>query len=393
MSFFRALILSTKLLCTPLSRLLYRNITCLIDSHLPGGYCQLPLVVSIQPTFRCNQRCKMCNQWGERGNFVGKNQSALRTMLKLDQWKAIIDDIASFRPSVVVWGGEPLLYNGILELIQHITHKGLRCYLSTNGMLLERYSQDLVDSNITAIQVSIDGPKTINDEIRGRQGGFDAAMVGIRKLQKLRDDRALPMVITINTVITARNCGHIVDIIRLAEDSGVDLLTLTLVQFITSDMGREYQREMKATFGCDVQTWKGWINDEINAEADCIINALSKLEETRLKPSLPVVLSPAVPEVTDYFYKPAKTPYKRCYLPYFEANILPDGDVNVCHNIQDFILGNLTTQKFHTLWNNEKARGFRQYLQRNLFSICAKCSCGLQMCPHHRMLRAFKRIR
>lgn len=69
----------------------------------------------------------------------------------------------------------------ILELIQYATLRGMRTVLSTNGTLLSKdVTKTLKKAGLSYAGVSLDGVKATNDEFRGVQGAFDAAIMGIR---------------------------------------------------------------------------------------------------------------------------------------------------------------------------------------------------------------------
>jgi len=331
----------------------------------------------------------MCSQWGISGNFVG-GSVVLKHDLSFDEWKKIIDDVATFKPVISLWGGEPFLYRHIIELIAYIKRKGLPCYMYTNGVLLRRYAQDLVELDFDGVTISIDGPREIHDSIRGLPGGFDAAIAGIEELRTLRDKKSAKMTITMNSVISGDNYRYIKDMVAVGERAQVDMIALNLVLFITTEMGREYQFSMKTTFGCDAQMWKGWVDDEVDVDTRYITKAIQRLGVNGLSRKPPILFMPniRVTEIDTFFRQPEKRPnYTRCFQPYFEANILPNGDMHFCHEFQEYVLGNLLEADFATIWNSPKARAFRRYLQKNLFPICGKC-CRLYVYPLNRFIPA-----
>ena len=156
----------------------------------------MPTFVQLRVTNLCNLRCKMCGQWGDTGIF--RLQSAndagdgalerariqeligAKRQLSLAEYVRLLDEIAAWQPIVSLFGGEPLLYPDIVPLIREIKKRGLTCTIITNGGRLEALAEELVDSGIDSIAVSIDGPPERHDATRGREGSFERAAAGVR---------------------------------------------------------------------------------------------------------------------------------------------------------------------------------------------------------------------
>lgn len=361
---------------------LKRNLTAPIDICFRNGRSGAPFLVTVQPTHRCNLRCEMCSQWGSAGNYRSGSVT-LKSSLPVSQWEPVIEDLAQFKPIVLIWGGEPLIYNGILTLLEYVKERKLHCYLITNGMLLGRYARELIGLKLDGIMVSIDGPKGIHDRIRGVQGCFDNAIAGLEQLVVLREREAHRVLLVMNTVISETNCKYIREIVRVGEAAQVDVISLCLVLFITEAMGEAYQEQMKSLFGCEAHSWKGWVGNERHVDAGIIQEVIWELRINRLKRTPQVVLAPniSIDEIHEFFHAPWAVPdYTRCFQPYFEVNIQPNGDVNLCYQYPDLVVGNVVEEPFAAIWNNEKTRRLRRYLARNTFAICSKC-CRFDVYP------------
>lgn len=87
--------------------------------------------------------------------------------MTLAERRALGDERAGFRPLIAFSGGEPLLYKDCVSLVRHIKARRLPCIVLTNGVLLGRHAEGLVESGLDAIAVSLDGPEAVHDEIRG----------------------------------------------------------------------------------------------------------------------------------------------------------------------------------------------------------------------------------
>ena len=86
---------------------------------------EFPQYISFTVTNSCNLRCRMCGQWSEEG-YINKQVNNPGSQLKVAGWKKLVDEIASYDIEfILIRGGEPFLYPGIIELLEHINSKGI----------------------------------------------------------------------------------------------------------------------------------------------------------------------------------------------------------------------------------------------------------------------------
>jgi pseudo-rSAM protein/SPASM domain protein len=130
-------------------------------------------VVVWNTTKQCNLACEHCYAAAQYERAPGELSTA--------EGKALLDDLADFGVPVVLFsGGEPLMRDDLVELVDYATDQGLRAVLSTNGTLLTRErAQELVDAGLSYAGVSVDGRRETNDAFRGQEGAFDAAVRGM----------------------------------------------------------------------------------------------------------------------------------------------------------------------------------------------------------------------
>ncbi len=112
-------------------------------------------------TYRCNETCPMCNVYKLRDKVRG---------MKTDEWLDIVDQFAELKVAgISIAGGEPLVYEGILDVIRRIKSHKIPVSISTNGLLLRRkgLADELLDTGIDSIAISIDGASLILDDALG----------------------------------------------------------------------------------------------------------------------------------------------------------------------------------------------------------------------------------
>jgi radical SAM protein with 4Fe4S-binding SPASM domain len=172
-----------------------------------------PRLIFWEVTKGCNLRCIHCRA----------TATELMSPQDLDTGKAlnIISQIADYgNPILVLSGGEPLYRHDIFQLAEYANSRGLRTALATNGTLVTSdIAQRIKDSGIKRVSISLDGSDAAtHDSFRGIPGAFDAAIYGMKNLQRLG------VSVQINTTIARHNAHQLSDVLTLARRLGADAL-------------------------------------------------------------------------------------------------------------------------------------------------------------------------
>ena len=129
-----------------------------------------PQSISLTLTNHCNLRCQMCGQWSDEG-YMHARKDALRQEMTLLDWKRVVDELAAHHiPSLLLRGGEPFLFPGIVELLEYIHSQGIFIAIDTNGTMLKSFAVDILSIGCIHLTISVDGPEAIHDEVRGVPG-------------------------------------------------------------------------------------------------------------------------------------------------------------------------------------------------------------------------------
>ena len=172
-----------------------------------------PRLIFWEVTKGCNLRCIHCRA----------TATELMSPRDLPTTKAldIISQIADFsNPILVLSGGEPLYRHDIFRLAEYATSRGLRAALATNGtMVTTDIAEKIKNSGIKRVSISLDGSDaTTHDTFRGIPGAFEAAIYGMKNLQRLG------VSVQINTTIARHNAHQLPDVLKLARSLGADAL-------------------------------------------------------------------------------------------------------------------------------------------------------------------------
>jgi MoaA/NifB/PqqE/SkfB family radical SAM enzyme len=223
--------------------------------HGKAGY---PEALTLFLTHRCNLRCKMCGQWGDSGVTKHKSGNNITADMSIEELKKVIDDVLSSRPNITLFGGEPLLHRHAMELIGYIKKRGLHCLMITNGSMLDKKADNLVDSRLDELNVSIDGGRELHDRIRGMPGLFDRIMSGLQHVTRLKIKKNLKKpLINLQCTINKDNYHHLEQMIDVAEKTGADSLTFHNLIFVSRDMLKK-QGEYDTLLQCSSANWEGF---------------------------------------------------------------------------------------------------------------------------------------
>ena len=123
-----------------------------------------PMQISLRITNACNHKCAVCGQYGTKGYMKNKSSEYLLKTLSIEKYKELVDQVAHYKPIFYVTGGEAFLYPGFVELMNYIKKKGCVLSVVTNGVLLEKYAEEIVKNKWDMVLVSFDGPREIHDD-------------------------------------------------------------------------------------------------------------------------------------------------------------------------------------------------------------------------------------
>ena len=220
--------------------------------------------VSLRITDRCNLRCHTCGQWGDQGFLHNQDLKVLKqNEVPVSRYKEILADLVQHghHPLIYFWGGEPMLYEGTLDLIETATKLGLPCSIATNGTRMAKSAERLVKAPLFLLQVSIDGHNAqLHNAVRpGAAGGnnFADIQAGLQAVRQARRElkQNLPLLASL-TVISQENYHHLQDIYEAFRDQ-VDLFVFYLSWWIDPPGLAEPYSGFRAPFRLSTQPSPG----------------------------------------------------------------------------------------------------------------------------------------
>ena len=141
-----------------------------VKQHLLGRR-RYPLVLMLEPLFRCNLACAGCGK-------IDYPAEILNQRLSVEECLEAVDSCGA--PVVAIAGGEPLLHKELPEIVAAILARGKFVYLCTNGLLLEKKLDQYAPHRNFAWDVHLDGDRAMHDQAVSQPGTYDRAVSAIR---------------------------------------------------------------------------------------------------------------------------------------------------------------------------------------------------------------------
>ena len=319
------------------------------EIDLKNKYDFFPITqIDIVMTKECNFSCKHC--------YLDFNEKSLN---KIDTDKLLqkCEDFIQYGlQSVVITGGEPLLCDGLMEVILFLVNKNIRVTVLTNGYLIdEPFAESIMPyKHLITIQVSLDGSNSnSHDQQRNKIGAFDATIQGIRLLKKYG------IYVVLSMVLSNLNISDIYDesMFKLARELGVDMLGMN-----TSII--QYGNATK--------------NDFENISEEEIINVVNFVHNYEFDNSYPSISISGPPSITkEITLNNLDILRPRCRRGINSFAIRPDGQIVTCSDFaeihyNEYDYGNILEMDFTDII--QRAKDAQESIMNRFMKLKGICS-------------------
>ncbi len=141
-----------------------------------AGEKKYPLVLMLEPLFKCNLACAGCGKVQYPPHILKKELSPEECFRAVEECGV---------PMVSIPGGEPLLHKQIVEIVNGLIARKKYIYLCTNALLLKERIHEFTPSKYLTFSVHLDGQREHHDMSVCREGGWDLAVEGIKEAVRL----------------------------------------------------------------------------------------------------------------------------------------------------------------------------------------------------------------
>jgi hopanoid biosynthesis associated radical SAM protein HpnH len=171
------------------------------------GRKRYPLVLMLEPLFRCNLACVGCGK-------IDYPDPILNRRLSVEECLQAVDECGA--PMVAIPGGEPLIHRDIGEIVKGIVARKKFVSLCTNALLLEKKLDLFEPSPYLFFSVHLDGLKEHHDRSVSQEGVFERALSAIKAA------KARGFIVNVNaTIFDGHSAADVAAFLDLTEKLGV----------------------------------------------------------------------------------------------------------------------------------------------------------------------------
>ena len=312
-------------------------------------------------TYRCNLNCKY--------SLFAKNKlHTIQNELSLEKIRNFIKEIAIYKPSFFLTGGEPLLRTDLEEIISIIRSYKMKVGINTNTTLLTKERLLKLDkAGLNYMIISLDMNENVTDNFRG-QGVYKKAFEAIKMLKEIKSK----IRIVVNCVINESNYQYIDNFLDFIEKLNIDALKLSYIYFNTKNEADNHQKECERRLGEKIipDCYEKEIFGHGSKIAEKIRLVMPKIKKMKTSVSFNPNLNEE--EIVNWFDN-SRILKRKCLYTFNVVRFSPNGDVYPCHFINKPV-GNITEDEFINIYNNKFYKRLRKELKESLFPGCVRCN-------------------
>jgi len=307
---------------------------------------QGPEHIVIDVTNRCQLRCNACWLYSPYLKEHKPSDEWLNKQIPYERMKSFISEVSSMGTKIIRFtgGGEPLLYEGILDLLELAKSKNIKTALTTNFYnVSENMLKDLIKLNLDEIALSIwaSDARTYTEM---HPGTTEENFQKIKEnLKILNSSSGKTTRVTIANVITNNNFDKIFEMARFAKETQSDAVYFTLADVFKGETDVLLLNENQyIKTGKELTRAENYLKDN-NIEIENLAGFKERLAS----------------RTSTGNYDKERIDKIPCYVGWFFTRLLADGEIIPCCRGVDYPLGNIMLQSFSDIWYSRAYNGFR----------------------------------
>jgi radical SAM protein with 4Fe4S-binding SPASM domain len=187
----------------------------------------LPQTAVLEMTSRCNHACLFCSCPWFADNFDQRDE------IDTDEWKNIIDELHSRNVCDMAFtGGEPLLKEGLFDIIRHAANRAVSTHLLSNGRIMSDEVLQFCAENKVQLSMSLPGIEAFNELTDSDTSPHDV-------LDWIRKSHELGIATVAGITVTNRNLGELFETMAEALLAGADSILLN--RFMPGGRGLQHR--------------------------------------------------------------------------------------------------------------------------------------------------------
>lgn len=343
----------------------------------PANYLFSPEWIVLGVNNVCNLHCKMCDVGTKNldSNFAQNLVGTHPINMPLNLIKNVIDNVAKYYPTskLAYAFTEPLVYPSLIESLEYANSKGLYTVITTNALTLKQKAEKLTNAGLNEIYISLDGPETIHNEIRGHKKSFQKAVEGIISLSEQNNTPKINII----CAITEWNTVYLMELLEaLKKLKNINEVAFMHTQFVTEASVKLHENTpwnaLYPAYNSNID-----LIDFDNMDLDALLNEIKKIKNKQYP--FKVYFSPEITtkeQLELYYLNTEKIIGKNCHAIYSSIMIKSDGSVIPAHGrCYNLTLGNIHNETLKNIWNGSVLKKLRTDLHNagGLFPACSRC--------------------
>lgn len=341
-----------------------------------------PNVIGIKLTNRCNLRCKHCYEWNEAGYHHNLTNDYKNADIDIGIVEKCIQETKETDAMFYLWGGEPLLYKNMEQLLDMLYADNRYTIICTNGTLLNKYYDKLLPfGKKLELLLGIDGDKESHDALRGK-GNFDFIMEQIRPLLKLKQSGEFQGVLSVHTMVSNENIHNFYETVCFFDSIGIDNLTICLPWYISDETGKEMDDYFKCHFShfdlmpSNVPSWYAYKYRITEDNFEMVEETLHRIRTEKFRMNVKFQPDIQAGELRSFLSGDSIShcDKRECYTVFSRVDILPNGLATSCKHFQELSYGNLNDMSLSEVWNSPELSYIRKTISEQQMPVCSKCN-------------------
>lgn len=324
----------------------------------------------------CNLHCKMCDVGTQSldSNFAQNLVGTRPINMPLELINTVIQQTSEhFKTAKLGYAfTEPLIYPHLIESLQYAREKGVYTTVTTNGLFLDKKARLLAEAEPGELYISLDGPESIHNEIRGNPRSFQKALEGIAEYARYNSTTRISVI----CAITQWNIGFLTELLESLEDYPIYEVAIMHTQFNTEESARAHNMSKwglayhATSSNVDLLDFEKMDLEKLHAEIHAIHSRNFRFK-VYFSPNLE-----SLEQLRTYYQQPEQIMGKGCNAVFSNIMIKSDGSAIPAHGrCYNLTIGNLYQQSLLEIWQSPLLKQLQDDLTSagGLFPGCGRC--------------------
>lgn len=346
-----------------------------------GGRKMRPHSLVLDPTYRCMLDCVSCKCRQINEAFHDEDN------LTQNEYDGLIGEFRQLGgKEVCVFGGEPLMFRDLFDILSSAKERELSTSLSTNGILLtEQNSQRLLDAELNSMTISVDGTTENYETIAGRKS-FEKLKKSLHTFARMNNSGSHQKIKTqIHVTVMNSNAQGLNSILHFAKEFQIPTVSFQYISRVDEQINQATAKMIDGRFRPELNHWG--IDAELLVDSDRmegLKREIGELKGTARRLGISISIDPALSHGfnADYLHR-GFFPLNLCCLTLWESIFVgPNGLLSICPMLTHYPIANVREVSLADYWNrNEALVHVRDILLEDKYlPICSSC------CLHTRMM-------